>query len=68
MLMPPLSAALKGALGGQREMTAQLMCEWQLKRPDQYRQHLLKSFEEALAPICDQQSAALISTYNEIWV
>ena len=66
MLVLPLSEALKGALGGHREMNAQLMCEWQLKRPDQYRQHLLKSFDEALAPLGDQQLTDLVSTYNEI--
>ena len=46
--MPPLSKALQAALGGQAEMTAELMYEWAVKRPGEYRAHKIKVIQEAL--------------------
>ena len=64
--MPPLSMALQAALGGQAEMTAELMCEWQVKRPAEYRAHKVRSIQAALSGLVEQSDPAIMSTYNEV--
>ena len=64
--MPPLSMALMSALGGQGEMTAELMCEWQLKRPGEYRAHKMRSIQAAISGIVEIQDPAIMSSYNGV--
>ena len=64
--MPSLSMALQAALGGQAEMTAQLMCEWQVKRPAEYRAHKVRSIQAAMSGLIDPVDPAIMSTYNEV--
>lgn len=64
--MPPLSMALQAALGGQAEMTAELMCEWQVKRPAEYRAHKVRSIQAALSGLVEPSDLALMSKSHEV--
>ena len=62
--MPALSMALTAALGGRGEMTPELMCEWQVKRPAEYRAHKECSIKAALSGLVDVMEPAIMSTYH----
>ena len=63
--MPPLSMSLQAALGGRGEMTPELMCEWQAKRPQDYRAYVRRYFSALMSEENAPDLSAIMSTYNE---
>lgn len=63
--MPPLSMSLQAALGGRGEMTPELMCEWQSKRPQAYRDYVRQYFSALMSDVAAPELGAIMSTYNE---
>ena len=63
--MPPLSMQLQAALGGQGEMTPELMSEWQVKRPRAYREYVRRYFSALMNESSAPELGATMSTYNE---